>query len=49
MTKLHEIVESIQSGHFKSELPEIRVGDLVRVGVSIQEGINNVFNLLKEQ
>jgi large subunit ribosomal protein L19 len=38
MTKLHEVVESIQSGQFKSELPEIRVGDLVRLGVSIQEG-----------
>lgn len=38
MTKLHEVVESIQSGHFKSKLPEIRVGDLVRIGVSIQEG-----------
>ena len=38
MTKLQELVESIQSGHLKSELPEIRVGDLVRVGVSIQEG-----------
>ena len=31
MTKLHEVVESIQSGHLKSELPEIRVGDLVRI------------------
>jgi large subunit ribosomal protein L19 len=38
MTKLHEVVESIQSGHFKSDLPEIRVGDLVRLGVLIQEG-----------
>jgi len=38
MTKLHEVVESVQSGHFKSKLPEIRVGDLVRIGVSIQEG-----------
>ena len=38
MTKLHEVVESIQSGHFKSKLPDIRVGDLVRIGVSIQEG-----------
>ena len=38
MTKLREVVESIQSGHFKSKLPEIRVGDLVRIGVSIQEG-----------
>ena len=38
ITKLDEVVVSIQSGQFKSELPEIRVGDLVRLGVSIQEG-----------
>nr|UIO59363.1 50S ribosomal protein L19 [Chlorella desiccata (nom. nud.)] len=38
MTKLHEVVASIQSGQFKSDLPEIRIGDLVRIGVSIQEG-----------
>jgi len=38
MTKLHEVVASIQSGHLKSNLPEIRVGDLVRLGVLIQEG-----------
>lgn len=38
MTKLHEVVASIQSRQFKSDLPEIRIGDLVRIGVSIQEG-----------
>jgi large subunit ribosomal protein L19 len=38
MTKLHEVVASIQSGQFKADLPEIRIGDLVRIGVSIQEG-----------
>jgi len=38
MTKLHEVVESIQGEHIKSELPEIKVGDTVRIGVSIQEG-----------
>jgi len=38
MTKLHEVVASIQSGQFKANLPEIRIGDLVRIGVSIQEG-----------
>lgn len=38
MTKLQEVVASIQSGYLKSNLPEIRVGDLVRIGVSIQEG-----------
>jgi large subunit ribosomal protein L19 len=38
MTKLHDIVESIQSGYLKSNLPEVKIGDLVRIGVSIQEG-----------
>ncbi len=38
MTKLKELVEQIQSEYLKSGLPEIRVGDLVRIGVSIQEG-----------
>ena len=37
MTKLKELVEKIQSEYLKSGLPEIRVGDLVRIGVSIQE------------
>lgn len=38
MTKLQQLVQNIQSGNIKSELPDIRVGDLVRIGVSIQEG-----------
>ena len=38
MTKLQEVVASIQSEYFKSDLPENHVGNLVRVGVSIQEG-----------
>jgi large subunit ribosomal protein L19 len=38
MTKLHEVVASIQSGYFRSDLPDIQIGDLVRIGVSIQEG-----------
>lgn len=38
MTKLQQLVQSIQSGTMKTELPDIRIGDLVRVGVSIQEG-----------
>ena len=38
MTKLKQIVQSIQNEYFKTELPEIRVGDMVRIGVSIQEG-----------
>ena len=38
MTKLKQIVQNIQSEYLKKELPEIRVGDMVRIGVSIQEG-----------
>ena len=38
MTKLKNLVESIQSEYLKPELPEIRVGDMIRIGVSIQEG-----------
>jgi large subunit ribosomal protein L19 len=38
MTKLHDVVQSIQSGYLKSDLPDIKIGDLVRLGVSIQEG-----------
>ncbi len=38
MIKLKQIVQSIQSEYLKSELPEIRVGDMIRIGVSIQEG-----------
>lgn len=38
MTKLHEVVANIQAGSFRQNLPEIKVGDLVRVGVLIQEG-----------
>ena len=38
MTKLHEVVENIKFGTIKQNLPEIKIGDLVRVGVAIQEG-----------
>jgi len=38
MTKLHEVVQNIQSGTLKHNIPEIKVGDLVRIGVAIQEG-----------
>jgi large subunit ribosomal protein L19 len=38
MTKLQQLVQNIQSGNMKAELPDVRVGDLVRIGVSIQEG-----------
>jgi len=33
MTKLQELVQTIQSEIIKTELPDIRVGDLVRIGV----------------
>ena len=38
MTKLQQLVQEIQSGTMKTEFPGVRVGDLVRIGVSIQEG-----------
>lgn len=38
MTKLKNLVQSIQIEYLQTELPEIRVGDMVRIGVSIQEG-----------
>ena len=38
MTKLQQLVQTILAGTMKTELPDIRVGDLVRIGVSIQEG-----------
>jgi large subunit ribosomal protein L19 len=33
------IIRSIESEHLKSDLPTIHVGDTVRVGVKIKEGI----------
>ncbi|MCM1983570.1 50S ribosomal protein L19 [Lyngbya confervoides] len=33
-----EIIRSIESEHLKQDLPEIHVGDTVRVGVRIKEG-----------
>lgn len=33
-----EIIRSIEAAQMKPDLPEIRVGDQVRVGVRIQEG-----------
>jgi large subunit ribosomal protein L19 len=33
-----EIIRSIEAEHLKSDLPEIYVGDTVRVGVKIKEG-----------
>ena len=38
MTKLQKLVESIQAQTLRTQLPEIRVGDFIRIGVSIQEG-----------
>ncbi|MFW6358265.1 MAG: 50S ribosomal protein L19 [Chroococcales cyanobacterium] len=36
--KAQEIIRSIEAEHLKSDLPEIHVGDTVRVGVRIREG-----------
>ena len=36
--KAQEIIRSIESEQLKSTLPDIYVGDTVRVGVKIQEG-----------
>lgn len=36
--KLQELVRTIEKTQYKTNLPEIRVGDTVRVGVLIQEG-----------
>lgn len=36
--KAQEIIRSIESEQLKSNLPDIYVGDTVRVGVKIQEG-----------
>ncbi len=33
-----EIIRSIEADHLKQDLPEIHVGDTVRVGVRIKEG-----------
>ena len=38
MTKLNDVVENIKFGTIKQNIPEIKIGDLVRVGVAIQEG-----------
>lgn len=38
MNRFQQLVQTIQSGTIKTELPDIRVGDLIRIGVSIQEG-----------
>jgi large subunit ribosomal protein L19 len=35
---VQEIIRSIEAEHLKSDLPEIYVGDTVRVGVKIKEG-----------
>lgn len=38
MAKLQQLVQTIQAGNMKAEFPDICVGDLLRIGVSIQEG-----------
>jgi large subunit ribosomal protein L19 len=36
--KLQQLISDIESQQFKSDLPNISVGDTVRVGILIQEG-----------
>src|SRR5690242_4604301 len=36
--KLQELVRTIEINQLKADLPEIKVGDTIRVGVLIQEG-----------
>jgi large subunit ribosomal protein L19 len=36
--KAEEMIRSIEAEHLKESLPTIHVGDLIRVGVKIQEG-----------
>lgn len=38
MTKLYQVVESIQTEYLKAQIPTIQIGDTIRIGVSIQEG-----------
>ena len=33
-----ELINSIESDHLKSDLPDISVGDSIRIGILIQEG-----------
>jgi len=33
-----EIIRSIEAEHIKSDLPELHIGDTIRVGVKIKEG-----------
>ena len=40
------IIKEFENGQLKKELPEIYVGDTVKVGVKITEG-NKEFNLMK--
>ena len=36
--KLHELIKKVESTQLKGDLPQICVGDTVKVGVLIQEG-----------
>ncbi len=35
---VQEVIRSVEAEHLKTDLPEIYVGDTIRVGVRIQEG-----------
>ena len=51
MAKLNvqQIVNGVEAKFLKEELPPVRIGDNVKVGVKIIEGKKNEFNSMKEQ
>jgi len=44
---LHTLLQTIEAKSLKTTLPQIDIGDTVKVGVYIQEAINNAFNRTK--
>lgn len=38
MSQQHQIIQEIESRHLRSDVPEFRVGDTVRVSVKVVEG-----------
>ena len=45
--RVSNLIEEFENEQLKKELPEIYVGDTVKVGVKITEGNNKGFNLMK--
>jgi len=50
MVKLNkqQAIDNLHKSFIKTNLPTIRIGDNVKIGVKIIEGIKNVFNFMKE-